>query len=105
MAEFVKVAETGDVPVGALRACAVGGAPVVLANVEGRLYAFGGACTHDEGPLAEGDLDGDRVTCPWHFSVFDVKTGEVVESPAEDAVPTYEVRTEGTSVYVGPARG
>jgi 3-phenylpropionate/trans-cinnamate dioxygenase ferredoxin component len=101
MAERVKVAETGEIPPGAMKAVDVGGEQVTIANVDGDFCAFSDECTHDGGPLSEGDLDGDVVTCPWHFSRFSVRTGEVVESPADEPVPAYEVEVEGGSVYVG----
>jgi nitrite reductase/ring-hydroxylating ferredoxin subunit len=104
MSEFTKVATLAEVPPGRMKAIKVDGAPVVLANVDGELHAFGGACTHDEGPLEEGDLDGFEVTCPWHFSVFDIRTGEVVESPAAEGIRTFEIKSEGDDILLGPVR-
>ena len=52
------------------------------------------------GPLVEGELEGETVTCPWHASIFNVKSGEVIEDPAENAIPTYEVRVEGDEIQV-----
>jgi nitrite reductase/ring-hydroxylating ferredoxin subunit len=78
----------------------LGGEAVAIANVGGSYYAFGGACTHDQGPLADGDLEGKVVTCPWHFSQFDVTTGEVLEPPAEEPVRSYAVKVEGNAIYI-----
>jgi nitrite reductase/ring-hydroxylating ferredoxin subunit len=100
MSEFTKVAETGEIRPGQMKQVKLNGESVVIANVGGTFFAFGGVCTHDDGPLADGDLEGPIVTCPWHFSQFDVRTGEVVEPPAEESVPTYPVQIEGNSVYV-----
>jgi|SRR5579859_5841207 len=100
MAEFTKVAETGEIPVGRMKQVVLDQERIVIANVAGNFYAFGGVCSHDDGPLVDGELEGTIVTCPWHFSQFDVTTGEVVEPPAEDAVPTYRVQIEGSSLYV-----
>ena len=52
-------------------------------------------CTHAEGPLNEGDIEGSQVTCPWHASVFDVRDGSVVVGPAADPLKTYTVVVEG----------
>jgi nitrite reductase/ring-hydroxylating ferredoxin subunit len=100
MAEYVRVAETREIPPGQLKLVTVDGEPVALANVDGDLYAFCAVCPHDEGPLDEGELVGHQVICPWHFSAFDVRTGAVLEPPAEDDVRPYQVRVEGDAVYV-----
>ena len=66
MAEFVKVASLADVPLGEMLTIELDGDPVVLANVDGQVFAFAGECTHRSGPLGEGSLEGDVVICPWH---------------------------------------
>lgn len=103
--EFVKIADEQEIPPGRLKLVDVHGTRVAVANVGGSFYAFSDECTHDGGPLSEGDLEGEIVTCPWHFSRFNVRTGEIVESPAEEVVETYEIKVEDGSVHVGPARG
>ncbi len=105
MTDFVKVAETSEIPTGQLKLVDVHGERVAVANVDGQFCAFSDECTHDGGPLSEGDLEGEIVTCPWHFSRFNVRTGDIVESPAEEVVQTYEVRVEGDAVYVGGPHG
>jgi nitrite reductase/ring-hydroxylating ferredoxin subunit len=105
MQDFVRVAETQEIPEGRLKLVDVQGTRVAVANVGGSFYAFSDECTHDGGPLSEGDLEGEIVTCPWHFSRFNVRTGEIVESPAEEVVATYEVKVEGDAILVGPQRG
>lgn len=104
MTDFVKVADTGEIPSGAIKLVDVRGERLGVANVDGEFYAFSDECTHDGGPLSEGELDGAIVTCPWHFSRFDVRTGEIVESPAEDVIAVYDVKVEDGVVYVGPVR-
>jgi nitrite reductase/ring-hydroxylating ferredoxin subunit len=68
---------------------------VAVYNVDGRFYATSEACTHAEGPLSEGWLNGTIVTCPWHDSCFDVTTGEVRCGPANDPLISYRVIIEG----------
>ena len=104
-AEFVKVAAADEIPNGRLKLVDVRGERVAVANVDGSFCAFADECTHDGGPLSEGDLEGEVVTCPWHFSRFNVRTGEIVDSPAEDPVQVYAVRVEGGEVYVGGPQG
>jgi nitrite reductase/ring-hydroxylating ferredoxin subunit len=64
-------------------------------NVGGRLCATQDKCTHRQGPLSKGKLDGSTVTCPWHGSQFNVCTGEVLRGPAVDPVKTYRVIVDG----------
>jgi len=101
MAEFVKVAETREIPPGTMKVVEVHGERVTVANSKGTFFAFSDTCTHDGGPLCEGELEGEAVTCPWHFSRFSIRTGEVIDSPAPDPVRSYAVRIEGDAVLVG----
>ena len=100
MGEFVKVAETKDIAAGTGILVELGGERIALFNVNGTFYAIGDVCTHSEGPLSEGDLDGDVVTCPWHAAEFDVKTGAVLSPPASDPVPSYRVKVEGSDILI-----
>ena len=100
MADFVSVAKIGDIPPDEMLEVSLDGDPVVVANVDGTFYAFGGECTHQGGPLAEGFIEGETVTCPWHNGQFNVKTGEVEGPPPETPVATYQVRVEGEHVQV-----
>ena len=87
-----------EVPPGS--ALLVGNAAVF--NVAGRLCATQAKCTHRQGPLSEGKLDGSTVTCPWHGSQFDVCTGAVLRGPARDPVKTYQVTVEGEIGRIEP---
>lgn len=78
----------------------VGGTPVAVFNVGGELYAIGAVCPHEGGPLEEGEVENGRVTCPWHGSVFDLKTGKVLTPPARNDVPVFAVRKEGDLVIL-----
>ncbi len=82
MAEFVKVANTNEVAPGQARLVNIKGKEIALFNIEGTFFALENACTHEEGPLAEGEIEGHEVTCPWHGAKFDVRTGEVLCPPA-----------------------
>jgi nitrite reductase/ring-hydroxylating ferredoxin subunit len=105
LSDFVKVAETAEIPPGRLKLVDVHGERVAIANADGSFFAFSDECTHDGGPLSEGELEGEIVTCPWHFSRFNVRTGDIVDSPAEEVVQTYELKVEDDAVLVGPPRG
>jgi nitrite reductase/ring-hydroxylating ferredoxin subunit len=100
MAEFVKVARVDDVPPDAMITVDIDSRPIVLANVNGTIYAFDGLCTHAGGPLGEGLLIGDMVECPFHGGQFDVRTGAAVALPAFEGVPVHEVRIDGNDITV-----
>jgi nitrite reductase/ring-hydroxylating ferredoxin subunit len=71
----------------------VGG--VAVFNIAGSFCATQAKCTHKQGPLSEGKLDGSTVTCPWHGSQFNVCTGAVLRDPAAEPLKTYPVIVEG----------
>jgi 3-phenylpropionate/trans-cinnamate dioxygenase ferredoxin component len=66
----------------------------------GHVFALENACTHEEGPLAEGEIEGYEVTCPWHGARFDVRTGEALCAPAYEDVVSYNVRVIGTDIEI-----
>lgn len=68
---------------------------VTVFNVAGSFCATQAKCSHKQGPLSEGKLDGSTVTCPWHGSQFNVCTGAVLRGPAADPLKTYRVIVEG----------
>ena len=103
-ADFVKAAETHEIPTGKLKLVDVHGERVAIANVSGSFFAFSDECTHDGGPLAEGELEGEIVTCPWHKWDFDIASGRCAVD-ARLRVRRYAVRVEGDDIYVGGPQG
>src|SRR5215203_4236154 len=96
MASWTVVAHEGDVELGKARVVDVGDKRIALCNVDGSIFAIDDVCTHDDGPLGEGELIGHRIECPRHGALFDVRTGKAVTLPAVDPVDTYPVRvTDG----------
>ena len=73
---FQKVANRQDFKEGLMRV-ELEGKPIVLAMVDGKIYAMDAVCSHQGGPLDEGKLEGHELTCPWHYAVFDVRNGKV----------------------------
>jgi nitrite reductase/ring-hydroxylating ferredoxin subunit len=98
--DFFKVAVTKDIQPSRMKEVEVGGEKVCIVNVDGKFYAIDNVCTHEGGPLAEGTLEGYEVECPWHGSRFDVRTGEVINPPAETPQPLYEVKVEDSNILV-----
>ena len=89
MANFVEVARVEDVPPGTATAVTAGTTELALVNVEGAFFAIDNECTHLGGFLGEGEINTDwnewAIECPLHGSVFDARTGEVLNPPAADA--------------------
>ncbi len=96
----VKVAEVSDVPVGTGKVVQAGGKTLALFNLDGTFYALDNRCTHMGGPLGEGAVEANRVTCPWHGSIFNITTGEVVGSPARRPVATFPTHVDRDEILV-----
>ena len=96
---FIKVLKKDDLPVGMLRELQVEGTAITLANVAGTFYAIDNICLHRGGPLSEGELMGNSVTCPWHGWQYDITTGQSLMNPAA-GLRTFRVEVRGEEVYV-----
>ena len=100
MARFVKVAKTGEIGPGEARMVEVEGKKIALFNVEGRFFGIDDTCTHRSGPLSEGEVAGEEVTCPWHGAIFNLRTGKAIGPPAPTGVNVYRVRVKATDIEV-----
>lgn len=78
----------------------VGGVPVMLLKHEDGIHAIGAVCSHLGGPLDEGAIDGETVTCPWHGSVFSLQDGKLVHGPATAPVDSYDVRVQDGRISI-----
>jgi len=97
---FTKVGALDDLSEGALHGATIGDTRIVLLRRGGRVYALADACSHLGGPLHEGELSDDCVTCPWHGSRFSMVDGRVVDGPASFPQPALETRIEAGEVQV-----
>lgn len=100
MNTFVEVARVDDIPVGGRLWYDFDDETVVVFNVDGEFYCIADLCTHDDGPLEEGTLEGYDVECPRHGARFDVRTGAALCLPAVTPVPSYEVKVQDGRIYV-----
>ncbi|MCI4355778.1 MAG: Rieske (2Fe-2S) protein [Thermoplasmata archaeon] len=80
----------------------VDGVSVAVFNVGGLLLGVDAKCTHMGGPINQGAVAGTTVTCPWHHSQFDLRTGAVVQGPAVRPLKGYRVSAESTGLRVDP---
>jgi len=94
------IAKTGDVEPGKVQVYEVSGRQIALCNVDGTFYAIDDVCTHDGGPLDQGELLGDKIECPRHGACFDVKTGKALTLPAVAPVRSYPVSVNGDDISV-----
>lgn len=97
---FQTVAKVADTAPGTITVHEVGDVRIALCNVNGQYYAIDDVCTHDGGPLDQGELDGQLVECPRHGARFDVTTGRPMTLPAVRPVKTYPVQVAGDDVQV-----
>lgn len=102
----VKVAKLPEISPGTMMGLEVGDKRILLANVDGKLFAMDGLCSHMAGRLWEGTLEGPVVKCPKHGSRFDVRTGEVVSQVKIPLIgkakpmKTYLTAIEGEDVLI-----
>lgn len=101
MTNFIKVATLSDLAPGEKRLVEYEDEDVGLINLDNEIYAISDLCTHDDGPLMEGELEGETVICPRHGARFNVKTGDYT-FPAFAPVPRYQVKIEGQDILIAP---
>jgi 3-phenylpropionate/trans-cinnamate dioxygenase ferredoxin subunit len=99
--EFVVVAPDADLLDGKRVFVEIDGIPIVLFRVGGKLFAIADACSHDDGPLGDGDLIDHEIICPRHGARFDICTGKVLSLPAVLNIPSYPVRVIDHQIEVG----
>ncbi|MBI4530769.1 MAG: non-heme iron oxygenase ferredoxin subunit [Candidatus Latescibacteria bacterium] len=99
MATLVKVAEVGELSPGECTMVEANGREIALFNVDGTYFALDNTCLHRGGPLGEGYLEDEIVTCPWHGWQYNVKTGECSMNP-NIKVATYPVTVEGSEIKI-----
>lgn len=100
MPEFIRVCKVTDVPDPGKTLVEVDERLVALFRVGGQFYALDDVCTHDGGPLAEGELDDHTIACPRHGAKFDIRTGKALTMPATQPTVAHEVRVTGDDVFV-----
>ena len=102
MGEFVTVGQAGEIGEGVKRVYKVDDKPIIVAKIDGTLYAFSDICTHQGCNLSPSDIEGTEIQCECHGSVFDVTTGAVVNPPAREPLPVFNVREEGGDLQIAP---
>jgi 3-phenylpropionate/trans-cinnamate dioxygenase ferredoxin subunit len=98
--QFVKVADVADIAPGERIWVEFEEETVIIFNVAGIYYCIADLCTHDDGPLEDGELNEFSVECPRHGACFDIRSGAALNLPATTPIPTFAVKVEGGEVFV-----
>lgn len=99
--EFVEIAPASELPNGERLFVEIEGKSIVIFNIADQFFSIADICTHDDGPLGDGDLEGYNIVCPRHGGEFDVRTGKVMQMPAVVDVPAYPVKVVDGMIQVG----
>jgi len=100
MSSLLKVGTRAELPPGGKKLVEIDGRAIAVFNVDGAFYAIDDVCTHDGGPLAEGELNGCEIECPRHGARFDVRTGRPLCMPAFEPVAVHTVELQGDDILV-----
>jgi len=99
--EYLDIAPASELPSGERLFVEIAGKPIVIFNIAGQFFSIADVCSHDDGPVGEGDLEGYNITCPRHGAEFDVRTGQVMSMPAVVDIPAYPVRVLDGMIQLG----
>jgi 3-phenylpropionate/trans-cinnamate dioxygenase ferredoxin subunit len=99
--EFIAVGSTDDLPSGKRIFLEIDEQPIVIFNIAENYFAIADVCSHDDGPVGEGRLEGFEIICPRHGARFDVRSGEVLSLPAVVDIPAYPVRIQNGQIEIG----
>jgi 3-phenylpropionate/trans-cinnamate dioxygenase ferredoxin subunit len=104
--EFIPVASVDELKEGERLFIEIDGKPIVILHMNGEYYAIGDVCSHDDGPVGEGNVEGYEIICPRHGARFDIRTGRVLALPAFVDIPAYPIRVVDDQIEIGiPAVG
>ena len=102
--EYVEIAPVGQLPLGERMYIEADGRQIVIFNMAGKLFAIGDVCSHDNGPVGDGEIEGDEIICPRHGGRFDIRTGKATSLPAVEDIPSYPVRVANGMIELGLPR-
>ena len=103
--EFITVASLDELPNGERLFIELGEDYLVLFNIAGQIFAIADLCSHDDGPLGDGELEDHTIACPRHGARFDLHTGKALTLPAVVDIPAYPVRVVDGKIEVGLPKG
>jgi len=106
--KVVRVCTIQEISEGTAKIVKMEGKPIAIFNINGKFYATDETCPHEGGPLSDGSIEGENVSCPWHGATFHIKSGRTLEPPAgekmgppvDKGIACYPVRIVGTEVKI-----
>jgi 3-phenylpropionate/trans-cinnamate dioxygenase ferredoxin subunit len=99
--EYIDIVPTSELPNGERLFFEIEGKPIVIFNIAGQFFSIGDICSHDDGPVGEGDIEGFTITCPRHGGEFDLQTGKAIQLPAVVDIPAYPVKVVDGMIQLG----
>lgn len=99
--QFYDVMAQGELQNGERAFVEIDRQPIVIFNIAGEYFAIADVCSHDDGPLGDGDLEGLTITCPRHGAQFDLRSGKALTLPAVQDIPAYPVRVQNGMIQIG----
>ena len=99
--EFVQIGSINELKDGERLFIEIDEKSIVILNIADKYYAIADICSHDDGPVGEGTLEGYEIICPRHGARFDIRTGKVLALPAFVDIPAYAVRLVGDQIEIG----
>lgn len=99
--EYVPVAGVGELENGDRILIDIDGEPIAVFRIADMYFAIMDVCSHDDGPVAEGEVEGYEITCPRHGAHFDIRTGKALSLPAVVDIPAYPVRVKDGEIQIG----
>ena len=100
MGTYVKAAKAGELLENSAKLVEAEGKNIALVHGDSGYYAIANECTHVGGPICEGSVHGEEVTCPWHGARFSIRTGQVIAGPGRGDLACYAVRVVGDDIEI-----
>lgn len=99
--EYVRIVETSELQDGERLFVEVDNSPIVIFLIAGEIFAIGDICSHDDGPLGDGELEEAEIICPRHGARFDIRNGKTLSLPAIVDIPAFPTRIVDEYIEVG----
>ncbi|HVM72681.1 MAG TPA: non-heme iron oxygenase ferredoxin subunit [Anaerolineales bacterium] len=99
--EYYEIAPASELPVGERMFIEAAGRSIVIFNLAGKFFAIGDVCSHDNGPVGDGEIEETEIICPRHGARFDIRTGKATSLPAVVGIPAYPVRVKDGMIEIG----
>lgn len=99
--KYVNVCPLSEIPIGERIFIEVDNNPIVILNLAGKFFAIADLCSHDNGPVGDGETEGETIKCPRHGAVFDLNTGKALRLPAVEDIAAYPVRVIDGNLEIG----